>query len=143
MADVRDWGRFIRGRWDWTRHGYEAGFPRGCQFTDVDATVEFDGARLVIEAKDYDGLGLLPSIYDSRCTGQRRLLRDEAALGKRVFVIYGCGVCNDPYAMHELAAHRENDRFADWRGRDKEERRKLFKAEIDQALGLRDEGGDR
>jgi hypothetical protein len=136
MADVRDWARFIRGRWDWTAHGYEDGFPRGCQFTDLDAAAEIDGHELVIEAKQWDGEGIIPSIYEDRCTGQRRFLRNEAAFGKRVFVVYGCGVCNDPYALHELGPRHPDDRFMDWRGLGRQERRKLFKNEIDRALGL-------
>ncbi len=68
MADVRDWGKFVRGRWDWSRGGYERGFPRGCQFTDVDAAIEFDNRGLVIEPKHYDGVGPLPDPYSA--TGQ-------------------------------------------------------------------------
>jgi hypothetical protein len=131
MGDVRDWGKFIRGRWDWKRFGYEQGFPRNCGFTDVDAATEFDGRRLVIEAKGYDGTGIIPKPEG----GQLDLLRDEAGLGKTVFIVYGCGVCNDPYAIHQVY-RRPPDRFEDWRGRDKEERRKLFKAEIDRAMGV-------
>ena len=142
MADIRDWGKFIRGRWDWTRHGYEDGFPRGCQFTDLDAAVEFDGNRLVIETKQYDGVGVLPGdgYPPGMGSGQLRFLRDEAALGKIVFALYGCGACNDPYVIYILGAHRSLDRYEDWRGRSKEERRKLLKAEIDQALSLPREG---
>ena len=136
MADVRDWGKFIRGRWDWTRFGYEDGFPRGCQFTDTDAVTEFDGHRLVMECKSWDGLGIIPSIYGEQDTGQRRYLRDEASLGKTVFVLYGCGACNDPYALHILGPTRPEDQFLDWREYGKEERRKLLKAEIDRVLGL-------
>jgi hypothetical protein len=140
MADVRDWGAFIRSRWDWTRFGYEKGFPDGCQFSDIDAATEFQraacGGRLVIEAKAYDGTGIIPSIYDAKDTGQRLLLRDEAKLGKAVLVVYGCGACNDPYAMHHLGPGRKADRFEDWRGYGKEERRKRLKHEIDRALGL-------
>jgi len=132
MGDVRDWGAFIRGRWDWTRHGYEKGFSRGCQFTDLDAAIEFDGRSLVIEAKQYDGTGMLPEVD----MGQRLFLRDEAKRGKTVFVLWGCGVCNDPYAIKQLAPDRSGDRFEDWRGLDKEERRKKLKEEIDRALGL-------
>lgn len=140
MGDVRDWGKFIRGRWDWGRFGYEDGFPDGCQFSDIDAATEFHrdtcGGRLVIEAKAWDGEDLIPSIYDQKDTGQRLLLRDDARLGKTVFVVYGCGVCNDPYALHVLGASRPEDRFEDWRGLTRQERRKLLKAEIDRALGL-------
>lgn len=140
MSDVRDWGAFIRGRWDWTRNGYEKGFPRGSQFTDIDAVVEFDGRRLVIEAKHWDGEGMIPSIHSDEPRsqmGQRLALRAEAKSGAIVFVIYGCGACNDPWAMHELAPQKAGDRFIDWRGEQtKEARRKLFKQEIDRALGM-------
>jgi hypothetical protein len=132
MADVRDWGAFLRGRWDWTKHGYEKGFPRGCQFTDLDAAVEFDGRRLKIETKSYDGTAIIPKPSG----GQLYFLRDEAARdGSTVLIVYGCGVCNDPYAIHQINA-RPPDRFEDWRGRDKDIRQKLLKQEIDRALGL-------
>jgi hypothetical protein len=132
MGDVRDWGAFIRGRWDWTRHGYEKGFPRSCQFSDLDAVVEFDGKRLLIEAKSYDGQGIIPKPEG----GQLYLLRSEAGLGRTVLIVYGCGVCNDPYAIHQIYP-RHPDRFEDWRGFEKQERRKLLKEEIDKAMGLR------
>lgn len=132
MADIRDWGAFLRGRWNWTRGGYEAGFPRGCQFTDVDASTEFDGRRLVIEAKMHDGTG--PCDYPA--TGQLLALRDEVGLGKTVLVLYGCGACNSPQAVRVLGERREGDRWEDWRGLPIEERRRLLKAEIDAALGL-------
>jgi hypothetical protein len=134
MADVKNWAAQIRGRWNWTTFGYEKGFPHGCQFSDIDAVTEFLGNRLVIEPKHYDGLGIIPfPEYDD---GQVKLLRDEVRLGKTVFVLSGCGVCDDPYAIRILSARRAEDQFVDWRGRDKEERRKLLKAEIDRALGL-------
>ena len=138
MADIRDWGKFIRGRWDWTRGGYEDGFPRGCQITDLDAAVEFDGSRLVVETKQYDGVGDLPGngYPPGMGVGQLRFLRDEASLGKTVLVLYGCGACNDPYVVFALAAERSDDRFEDWRGLDKEQRRKSLKQEIDRAMGL-------
>lgn len=136
MADVRDWGKFVRGRWDWTRFGYEQGFPRGCQFTDIDAVVEFDGRRLVIEPKHYEGLGPLPGKPE---TGQSMLLRDEVRLGKTVLVLYGCGACDDPYAIHVYGGRPAEDRFVDWREFGKEERRRRLKRYIDWALGLVDD----
>jgi hypothetical protein len=132
MADIRDWGAFIRGRWDWHRFGYDKGFPRGCTFTDVDAATEFDGRRLVIEPKHHDGVGACP--YPDN--GQLGYLRDEVWLGKVVIVLYGCGPCNSPQAVRVLGSDRDHDRFEDWRGLGIEERRKLFKAEIDRALGI-------
>lgn len=132
MADVRDWGKFIRGRWDWTRYGYERGFPRGCQFTDIDATVEFDGHRLVIEPKHHDGIGAC----DYPDMGQLLLLRDEVKLGKAVLVLYGCGACDSPQAVRILGRVKSEDVWHDWRGKDIEERRKLLKEQIDIAMGL-------
>lgn len=132
MSDIRDWSAFIRGRWDWTKHGYEKGFPRGCQFTDLDAAVEFDGRRLVVETKHHDGIG--PCDYPD--IGQLIFLRDEVRLGKSVIVLYGCGGCNSPQAVRVLGTAKAEDRWEDWRGRDLAERRRLLKHEIDRALGL-------
>lgn len=133
MSDIRDWGAFLRGRWSWTRGGYETGFPRGCQFTDIDAAIEFDGFRLVIEPKHYDGLGELPDIAN----GQRRFLEDEAGLGKVVFVLFGCGPCNDPHAILYVSSPPDpGRRLYDWRGQDKLIRRKQLKKHIDWAMGL-------
>lgn len=132
MGDVRDWGAFIRGRWDWSKHGYEKGFPRGCEFSDLDATVEFDGQRLIIEAKRHDGTGAC----DYPAAGQLALLRDEVRLGKVVMILYGCGACNNPQAVRILGTSRPEDRWEDWRPFPIEERRRRLKYEIDFALGL-------
>lgn len=132
MADVRDWGAFIRGRWDWHRFEYDKGFPRSCQFSDIDAATEFDGQALVIEPKHHDGFGPCP--YPEN--GQLGLLRDDVRRGKTVFVLYGCATCNSPQALRILGSARADDKWLDWRGRDIEERRKLFKEEIDRAVGL-------
>jgi len=128
MGDIKNWAAQIRGRWDWTRFGYESNFPRGCQFTDVDATVEFDGHRLLIEAKHYDGLGGV----EKPPMGQRMLLRDEARLGKTVLVVYGCGVCDDPYGVYDVG----RDELRMWPGLDKRARRARLKAEINRAMGV-------
>jgi len=134
MSDIRDWFAFIRGRWDWTRGGYEQSFPRGCQFTDIDAAVEFDGRWLVIEPKHYDGIGELPRRIPS---GQRMLLEQEAGLGKTVFVLYGCGPCNDPYAIEYVSEPPiPGQRLFDWRGCDKLTRRSRLRAHIERAMGL-------
>ena len=130
--DIRDWGAFIRGRWNWTQYGYEKGFPRGCQFTDVDAATEFDGRRLVIETKHHDGTGT----FEYPDTGQLCQLRDEVKLGKTVLILYGCGACNSPQSVRVLGRTKSEDRWEDWRGLDLAERRKLFKQEIDKAQGL-------
>jgi hypothetical protein len=130
MADIRDWAKFIRGRWDWTSGGYEVGFPRGCQFTDVDATIEFDNKMLEIETKHHDGIGTCE--YPD--TGQLLSLRKDVELGKTVFVLYGCGPCNSPQALRILGQKKSDDVFIDWRNiPSTEERRKHLKYEIDRA----------
>lgn len=132
MGDIRDWGAFIRGRWNWTGSGYEKGFPRGCQFTDIDAATEFDGRSLLIEAKQHDGTGPCP--YPE--TGQMLLLRDEVRRGKTVFVLYGCGSCNSPQALRIIGLDKSCDEWIDWRGLGIEERRKFLKEQIDYAMGI-------
>lgn len=133
MADIRDWAAFRRSRWDWTRYGYEADFPRGCAFTDIDAATEFDGHSLVIEAKHHDGTGPCP--YPP--TGQLRYLRQECALGKTVLILYGDAERNEPYAVRQLERGRTGDLFSDWRDiPDAGVRRGLLKLLIDAALGL-------
>lgn len=133
MADIRDWGRFVRGRWDWTSGGYEAGFPRRCQFTDIDAAIEMDGRELIIEPKHHDGLG--PMSYPD--DGQLLFLRNEIRRGASVIVLYGCGPCNSPWGARVLGLRKERDHWLDWRDiPDVRKRRRLLKAEIDRALGL-------
>lgn len=128
MSDIRDWGAFIRGRWDWSRYGYEKNFPRGCQFTDVDAAVEFGGKHLLIETKHYEGTGKckLPA------KGQLIFLKREAEFGKTVLVLYGCGACNDPYVVYDVG----RDKWHDWTGYPKVHRRELLKEKIDAAMGV-------
>lgn len=134
MADIKNWAAQIRSRWDWTKFGYEKGFPNGCQFSDIDAVTEFLGNWLVIEPKHYDGLGIIPfPQYDD---GQIKLLRAEVKLGKSVMILFGCGVCDDPQAVRWLGLSRDQDRFVDWRLLDKKKRRELLKREIDNAMGL-------
>lgn len=133
MGDVRDWGKFIRGRWDWTRFGYESSFPRRIAFTDMDAAVEIDGHRLLIETKHHDGLMLGCDYPD---TGQLLFLRDEAAQGKLVMVLYGCGACDDPQAVRYIAPTKQEDQFHDWRGKPKAERRQLLHVAINRAVGI-------
>lgn len=132
MGDIRDWGAFLRGRWNWTSCGYELGFPRGCQFTDLDAAIEFDGHALNIETKHHDGTD---APLTSPRTGQMLFLRNEVRFGKTVIIVWGCGPCDSPQAACILAPDAV-DRLEDWRGRPLEERRKLLKYEIDKALGL-------
>ncbi len=130
MGDINDWAAFVRGRWDWTKGGYERGFPRGCQFTDVDAAVEFDGRSLVMEAKHWDGQGPIPRLSE----GQRLFLLDEVRRGKTALVVFGCGSCNDPWAVRSM----NTGKLHDWRDIiTKEERRLRLKLLIDQAMGLR------
>lgn len=131
--DVHDWGAFVRGRWDWKKGGYEAGFPRSCGFTDVDAAIEFDGRALKIEAKHWDGLGIIPQVDP----GQLRYLRDEARRGVTVLIVHGCGPCNDPWAVKRLQPGTADLEFFDWRSEpSKNERRSRLKHLIDEAMGL-------
>lgn len=132
MSDIRNWGQFIRGRWDWTKFGYEKGFPRNCQFTDIDASVEFNGRGLFVECKAYDGEGYLPGIDVGQSRYLDWLVSEHPA--STVFILFGCGACNDPYAVRNVTTGE----FHDWRGMEKTVRRKALKAFIDQAMGLRD-----
>lgn len=129
MADIRDWGAFIRGRWDWTRGGYEVGFPRKSQFTDIDAIVEFDGEALMIEGKHWDGEGGMPPPPP---TGQRIFLESEVAAGKEVLVLYGCGACNNPFGVRNI---KTGDVY-NWAGEPLQQRRAWLKYLIDAALKL-------
>lgn len=134
MADIRDWGAFIRSRWDWHRLGYEDGWPRGIAFSDTDGWVSVDGGRrrLKLECKLYDGTGIIPKPDG----GQLRTFREDATIpGITVLVMYGCPTCDHPFALHQIAA-RPPDRFEDWRGLDKADAHKRLKAEFDRAVGL-------
>lgn len=129
MSDIRDWGKFIRGRWDWESFGYEKGFPRKCAFSDVDAVVEFDGRTLFIETKAYDGEGELPEVPG----GQHRLLEHLAEQpDTTVLLLYGCGCCNAPYAVKD----KGTGVFYDWRGMATTARRRELKLLIDKAMGV-------
>jgi hypothetical protein len=129
MSDIRDIEAFIRGRWKWTSFGYERGFPRGCQFTDVDAATEFDDRSLNIEAKHFDGIGDIPKIT----TGQRLYLRREALIpGRTVLILYGCATCNDPFVVEDIGTGH----IIDLRDKRKPGRRAAFKDMIDRAMGL-------
>lgn len=132
VADIRDWGAFLRGRWNWTKGGYERSFPRNCQFTDVDASVEFDGYHLQIETKHHDGIGsfVLPD------AGQLRSLREDVRLGKTVFVLYGCGACDNPQGIVILSVDGSADEWHDWRELTLLQRRRQLKRQINQAMGL-------
>lgn len=132
MSDIRDWGAFIRGRWNWTSYGYEAGFPRGSQFGDVDAVVEFDGRTLYVETKAFDGLGDWPQVPLGQYFLLERLARQA---NTAVFVLFGCGVCNDPKGLLEIYADSPNHQH-DWRALPLPERRAHLKHRIDSALGL-------
>ena len=133
MADIRDYQKFIQGRWKWTGFGYEQGFPRGCQFSDIDAITEFDGRTLVIEAKEYGGP---PALLPSLPTGQVRLLR-HLARHATVYVIFGIAQLDEPWALKQLYPTPGRDRFENWRDiESREKRHQLFKDEIDWALGV-------
>lgn len=132
MADIRDYEKFIKGRWKWTGFGYEEGFPRGCQFSDIDAITEFDGRALVIEAKEYAPPGILPEIKP----GQMRLLR-HLAQHSTVYVVWGIAQLDEPWALKQIYPTYGRDRFENWRDiESREKRHQLFKDEIDWALGV-------
>lgn len=136
MGSIRDWDRFKAGRWDWTSLGYEHGFPRRCQFSDVDAVTEFDGRILMIESKYNDGVDA-PSYPD---VGQVRLLRRFRKMfgdDGDVFIVYGDAEADEPWALRILGMERSQDLFEDWRTTpNAETRRERFKAWIDWSLGI-------
>lgn len=129
MSDVRNWAAFIRGRWDWTKFGYEKGFKKNCGFTDVDALVEFNGASLIIEGKQHDGQ---PGPIPLPPVGQMIMLRGEVANGKTALVLYGCGVCNNPAAVYDVG----RDELFDFRSDPLPLRRAKLKNHMDRAMGL-------
>lgn len=139
MADIRDPERFMAGRWKWTSYGYEFGFPNKCQFTDIDAVVEFSsstGRWLMIEGKHNDGVE--PPSYPS--SGQLRFLRAFRNLvgdDGDVFILYGVAAENEPWALRILGKRRAGDQFIDWRDVPAaEHRRESLKAWIDWSLGV-------
>jgi hypothetical protein len=132
MADIENEDQFLEGRWKWTAGGYEDGFPRRCQFTDIDAAIEFDGHALIMECKHHDG----KDGFTYPKAGQLRFLRDEVKRGKSVLVVYGVARSNSPWGVWRIGPARKDDVLRDWRGEDLDLRRKLLKAEIDWALGL-------
>lgn len=129
MSDIRDWGAFIRGRWNWTRYGYEHGFPRGCQFSDIDAVVEFNDRVLFIETKHYEGVGNLTRPARGQTLLAERLTRDPST---SYLLVYGCGCCNNPQAAWDAATGILHD----WRTLELVERRRRLKAVIDAAMDL-------
>jgi hypothetical protein len=122
MADINDWEAFARGRWRWTRYGYEHGLPRGSGFGDLDATLELSGHRLSFECKAWDGLGPLPALP----TGQIQSLRQMSRNGDRVYVLWGCASCNNPLFIKALGRQRELDYDQDWRPLDLPDRRRAL-----------------
>lgn len=108
MADIRSWPDFQRGRWNWTSCGYEAVFPRGIGFTDVDAIVEINGCFLVLEAKHWDGRGDLPVLGSA----QRGLFLEMARDPRWwVLALYGDAPNNLPYACRRYM-YAPNGRLA-------------------------------
>lgn len=130
MADIRDYAAFVRSRWDWHKFGYEDGFPGRCGFGDIDAALEFRNHALVVESKIWDGQGLRPPVQE----GQVLLLRDEVNRGKTALIVYGCGICDDPWYIERLT--RVGKRPFDLHNMPLDERRRALKCEINQAMGL-------
>jgi len=139
MADIYNPDAFMRGRWNWTGSGYEVGFPRGCQFTDLDAATEFNGRHLFIECKEYDGpLGICPN--DQYDDGQRTFLRSLVSDTATVFILFGVAKDNNPWCARILKPTRLEDRFVDWRGIAAiEDRRRALKNMIDDAMNVNTE----
>jgi hypothetical protein len=88
----------------------------------------------VIETKQWDGIDPFPGLPPR---GQLLALQDEARLGKSVFVLYGCGVCNDPYAVYDAGRNA----WHDWCSETKVQRRVNLKRLIDEAMGLAERAG--
>lgn len=136
MADIRNREKFLQGRVNWTANGYETGFPRGCQFSDLDAIIEFDGQSLVIEGKHHDGIDSCP--YPPM--GQLLMLRFlKRKLGRNghVFALYMDAEADSPWALRILGETKSADVWKDWRKIESiEERRRLLKEQIDLALRL-------
>lgn len=128
MADIRKPELFMAGRWKWSSFGYEIGFPRGCQFTDVDAAIEFDGHKLFIEAKECDGVSGFPVLS----TGQRLFLSSLVDATTTVLVLYGNATRNDPLGVFDVG---RREKF-DWRQVELDERRAQLKWHIDRAMGV-------
>jgi hypothetical protein len=136
MADIYSPDAFMQGRWNWTAGGYEANFPRKCQFTDLDAGVEFDGLHLFIECKEYDGPpGICPN--DQHDDGQRTFLRSLVSDTATVFILFGVAKDNNPWCARVLKPKRIDDNFVDWRSMDAvEDRRVALKELIESAMNV-------
>jgi hypothetical protein len=138
VSDIRDWEKYKRSRWSWTSQGYERGFPRGCQFMDIDAYTEFNGMRLMIESKHYEGYGEPPSLPKGQRWALEREAQDE---NKTVLVVYGNAQTNDPMVVHVLAGSGMPAKVHDFRTLTVEQRREQLKYLIDEAMNLVTVGG--
>lgn len=130
MSDLHNLEQFIRGRWRWDAFGYQIGFKGKCAFSDIDAMVEFNGRRLLIESKFWNGQD------ESKLTlqkGQELALQREAGdKGRTVLVVYGDAERNLPLYVLNLNSGSVHDlrELQPW------ERRWEFKRHIDAAMGV-------
>lgn len=132
MGDIESWELYKRGRWDWTRHGYEKGFPNGSQFSDIDAAVEFDQRFLMIESKHHELGTPLPRFEG----GQRYMYRKLVDRGVTVLVLFGDAPNNDPHAIRTLGKTYPQDRLTSFERFDIADRQWRLKQAIDGAMGL-------
>ena len=86
----------MAGRWEWVAGGYEANFPRGCGFTDVDAGTEFGDRALMIECK---GRTSIDADLKPLPEGQRLYLQKMCTMGNHIIVLHGDARTNDPHAI--------------------------------------------
>lgn len=124
---VQDIDLFRRGFWEWKAGGYEAGFPRGCGFSDIDGMCEIDGRFLFVEGKFWSGDGDLPILPN----GQRQALQRLACYRNvSVLAIYGHAGSNNPLGASDMC----DGRSIDWRDRPIHARRLALKRAIDRRL---------
>lgn len=116
-----------RERWNWTKFGYEQGFPGICQFADIDAVVEFDGRALAIECKHHDGVSGFERLKD----GQWRLQRRLVDAGWSAFTLYGDARTNEPWGIWHYGDRHPRD----LRRMTRRFRREILTDEINKAMG--------
>lgn len=140
MAEIRDFW-LKRHRWDWTKYGYEEGFPRKCAWSDIDGVVEFDEKCAMYEFKRWDGeIGLEHALAEIP-RGQRKLHQALRSTGASFFVLFGVPENDDPLAAFVVTsfAGKYRGRWHDWRGVPIDVRRKelrgLVRALLDASEG--------
>jgi hypothetical protein len=129
MADIRDWDKFERGRWNWTLGGYDTAFAGRITIGDVDGHVERNGQHLFIEGKHWEGQGDEPPF--SIPTGQAICLESLVRnYGHTVMILLGDARGEgNPRAvqMWRMDGGSMTKRNADWRDKPVEERREMLR----------------